>query len=697
MSPEQIEWKKADGRSDIFSLGAVLYEMATGKRAFDGKSQLSIASAILEKEPAPISTVKPLTPTTLEHAVRRCLAKDPEERWQTARDLALELKWIGEAGSQAGAPAITGRSQPVVRERVAWATSAAILLGALAALGILYSRRTGPEVAVVRTSILPPQGSQFDADNINAGGPALSPDGKQLVAAVRDNSGKSFLWLRALDEAGEGRALPGTEGGGDPFWSPDSQSIGFFAGGKLKRIDVHGNSTQTLCDASRGRGGAWGADDIILFTPTATDPLYEISARGGAPKRFTELNRNRLENSHRWPVFLPDGRRFLYFIRSNQAEASGIYSGSLDSQEKHMVIQAVYGPARLSGEHLLYMRGESLVVQEFDDGKLVLKGEAIQLPDHVYLNPGTSNALLSVSRAGMLVYYPATQSGGWELAWFDRSGKRGESIERGYLYGPILSPDGTHALLPETSADGLSSDLWNLDLVRGTKTRVTSGPGFKTRAAWEPDGRTAFIESFGKGPSHIYRVNTDGGKAVETILESDAVRESPGSVCRDGGYLAYSRASIAEYPRFSIWILPLKGERKPFPLVQSQFTNNAPVFSPECNWVAYSSDESGEFEIYLTSFPDSTRRYQVSTETGVFPRWRGDGKELFYFSPKQSSIMAVEVQARGNDVSLARPHVLFALPSLTLPPGGLGFGPLFDVTPDGRPFGHWPRKEASGK
>jgi dipeptidyl aminopeptidase/acylaminoacyl peptidase len=331
------------------------------------------------------------------------------------------------------------------------------------------------------------------------------------------------------------------------------------------------------------------------------------------------------------------------------------------------------------------MRGESLVVQEFDDGKLVLKGEAIQLPDHVYLNPGTSNALLSVSRAGMLVYSPATQSGGWELAWFDRIGKRGETIERGYLYGPILSPDGTHALLSEVRGDGLSSDLWNLDLVRGTKTRVTSGPGFKTAAAWEPDGRTAFTESFGQGPSRIYRVNTDGGKAVETILESDAVRESPWSVCRDGGYLAYSRSSIAEYPRLSIWILPLKGERKPFPLVQSQFTNNAPVFSPECNWVAYSSDESGEEEIYVTPFPDSTRRYQVSTETGVQPRWRGDGKELFYFSPKQSSIMAVDVQARGEDVSLARPHVLFALPSLTLPSQG-GTGTLFDVTPDGHRF-----------
>ena len=234
--------------------------------------------------------------------------------------------------------------------------------------------------------------------------------------------------------------------------------------------------------------------------------------------------------------------------------------------------------------------------------------------------------------------------------------------------------------MPEVRGDGLTSDLWKLDLVRGTKTRVTSGPGFKIAAAWEPDGRTAFTTSAGKGPSHIYRVKTDGGEAVETILEADGVRELPWSVCRDGGYLAYSRVSVADYPRDLIWILPLKGERKPFPLVQSQFTNHSPVFSPECNWVAYSSDESGEEEIYLTPFPDSSRRYQVSTDDGVLPRWRGDGKELFYFSPKQKSIMAVDVHQEGKEVSLGRPHALFVLPSLTL------LGTLFDVTPNGQRF-----------
>jgi Tol biopolymer transport system component len=675
MSPEQVEGKELDGRSDIFSLGAVLYEMLTGKKAFEGKSQLSVASAILEREPEAIRAMKPLTPPALDHAIRRCLAKNPEERWQTARDVSLELKWIGESGSQAGTPAIPARSSRVIRELVAWA-AVGVLLCALAALGILYAKRTKPVAWVVRSRILPPPDTQFNPINVDAGGPVISPDGKQLVAAVRDNSGKSFLWLRALDEAGEGRALTGTEGGGDPFWSPDSRSIGFFAGGKLKRIDVDANSTQTLCEAGRGRGGTWGPGDVILFAPSLSDPLYQISAKGGPEKRITELDRSHAESSHRWPVFLPDGRHFLYFVRSDQAEFSGIYAGSLDSQEKRQVVATAYGPAQLTSERLLYVRGETLVTQDYDERRLAITGEAIPLPDRVYLNPGTSNALLSASKTGMLVYYPAMQGGGFELAWLDRRGKRGDSIDRGFLYGPSLSPDGIHALIQKVGSDGLTSDLWNLDLVRGTRTRVTSGPGFNNNAAWEPDGRTAFIGSSGK----IYRVKTDGGGSVEAVLESSDFIDRPRSVCRDGKHLAYGRASMAEYPRFSIWILPLTGERKPFPLVQSQFSNGNPVFSAECQWVAYSSDESGRVEVYVTHFPDAARRYQISTEGGSFPRWRADGKELFYFSPQQNSLMAVDVQRRDQELSLGRPHALFTLPSLAL------WGTLFDVAPDGQRF-----------
>jgi len=679
MSPEQIEGKELDGRSDIFSLGAVLYEMLTGQRAFEGKSQLSVASAVLEKEPAPISSIKPLTPLSLEHTVRRCLAKNPDERWQTARDLALELQWIAESGSQAGAPTTAARPGRN-RDLFGWAAST-LLLCALAALGIAYWKRTVPTSTVVRSAIPPPPDSQFYAMNIDAGGPAISPDGKFVVAAVKDSKGKTLLWLHAFEDAGEGKALPGTDDGGHPFWSPDSRAIGFYAGGKLKRISVEGNSLQPLCDASRGRGGTWSAEGTILFTPTPSSGLFQIPANGGTPKQVTELNANRWENSHRWPVFLPDGRHFLFFVRSFQPDISGIYVGSLDSRESHSVAKTAFGAVFSARGYLLYLRGETLVAQAFDERRLALTGEPLPLVDRVFLNPGTSSGLLSVSNGGVLVYYPAGKGGGpLEVAWFDRNGKIGASLERGYLYGPALSPDGARALIPKVGEDGLTSDLWNIDLVRGTRTRVTSGPGFKTVAVWAPDGQSLFFSSYAKDQPHIYRTKSDGTGPTETVLESRGVEETPWSVCRDGRYVAYNRSTIEEYPRYSIWILPLTGERKPFPLVQSQFSNAAPVFSSDCQWVAYSSNESGRREVYVTHFPDAARRYQVSTEGGAVPQWRGDDKELFYFSPEQSSMTSVTVQKRGAEISLGNPRVLFPIPNVTI------LGSMFGVSSDGQRF-----------
>src|SRR5215831_14594412 len=334
---EQVEGKELDGRSDIFSLGAGLYEMVTGKKAFEGKSQLSVASAILEKEPAAIAEIKPMTPPVLDHAIRRCLAKDPEERWQTGRDLAGELKWISEAGSQAGGPAIAGRRNSRSSEWIAWG-AVAVLASALAGVGILsFNKSVAPPAAIVRTEIMSPTDYKFDPLGQDAGSPAISPDGRQIVAPVRDNRGKMALWLRSFSDVGEGRLLSGTQGGGNPFWSADGRSIGFFAEGKLKRIDLDGSSLQTVCDAAVGRGGTWNAAGIILFTPSTNSGISEVSASGGMAKPVTELDRGHGENSHRWPVFLPDGRHFLFFVRSYQA--SGIYVGSLDAKEYHQLAE----------------------------------------------------------------------------------------------------------------------------------------------------------------------------------------------------------------------------------------------------------------------------------------------------------------------------------------------------------------------
>jgi Tol biopolymer transport system component len=681
MSPEQVEGRELDGRSDIFSLGAVLYEMVTGQKAFEGKSRLSVASAILEKEPAPIATLRPLTPPALDHAIRDCMAKDPDERWQTARDLAHELKWIGEAGSQAGAAAVAGRSGRGVRERIAWATAAAVLAGALLTMSIGYIKFKNPPSAdtVVRASIEPPPNRQFALVGFNASAPAISPDGKQLVSPVRDSQGRLSLWVRGLNDAGEGRMLPGTEDGGFPFWSPDGRSIGFFAKGKLKRIDGDGNSLQTLCDGQAAGGGAWSQDGIILFTPSPFSPLYEIPANGATPRQVTKLDTGRGEVSHRWPVFLSDGRHFLFFVRSIlNPEIAGIYAGSLDSQDYHMVVRTFQGPAFEARGIILYVRDGAVVAQPFDERKLVTTGESTVLPDRVVFSSSISRAGLSASRTGVLAYDPARPGGPFAVSWYERDGRRGDPLDTGELYAPALSPDGTQAVVGMTSTDPLGIDIWSFDLSRGTKTRLTSGPGYKQNGVWQPDGRFVMFASLLKDVAHIFRIKSDGTGAVETVLETPGVSEYPWSVCRDGRYLAYQRSPTGSLT--SIWILPLTGDRKPFALVQSQFANGAPVFSPDCKWVAYVSGETGQEEVYITHFPEVTRRYQVSTQGGTLPRWRGDGKELFYFSVPQNSMMAVNVDEKAEALSLGSPRTLFHLVNNA----GI-FGP-FDVTPDGRRF-----------
>lgn len=684
MSPEQVEGRELDGRSDIFSLGAVLYEAVTGRRAFEGKSQISVISSILEKDPPPITTIKPLTPALLDHAIRTCLAKDPEERWQSARDLSRELKWMSEAGSQASAPDVAGRSSRTMLERVGW--GAAVLL--FATLAIASFRRSAPATATVRSTILPPEGHHFRTSvndavgtNVNASAPAVSPDGRLLVSPVRDSQGRMVLWVRSLNDGGEGKILKGAEGGTDPFWSPDGRSIGFFADGKLKRIDSDGSSLQTLCDAVGGRGGAWSPNGTILFAPMGFAPLYAIPAYGGTPRQITRMSTDGRATSHRWPVFLPDGRHFLYLAKSVSApENVGIYAGSLDSQDDHMVVRTAQGPAFEADGTIVYVRDGEVVAQPFDEGKMVTTGEPTVLPDRVAFVARASRALFSASRSGMLVYYPAGPDGANELRWYERDGGRGEMLDTSYAAGgvvtPALSPDGAHAIVTVDSADGLNSNLWSYDLVRGTKTRLTTGTGYKQNPVWQPDGRYLFFGSGLVGAAHIARITSEGTGAMEMIHETPGVSENPSSICSDGRYLAYMRTEPGSQPE--VWILPLTGERKPFALVQSTFSILA-RFSPDCKWVAYTSNETGQFEDYLTHFPDAARKYRVSTQGGWSGQWRGDGREFFYYSPGENSMMAVSVEEKGEEISLGAPKALFRLPS-----DATTFG--FAVTANGRRF-----------
>jgi serine/threonine protein kinase len=682
MSPEQVEGRELDGRSDIFSLGAVLYEMVTGQRAFEGKSRLSVASAVLEKEPAPLTTFKPFTPPALDHAIRSCLAKDPDDRWQIARDLSHELKWIGETGSQAGAPAVAGRSRGTAQ--IAWAL-AAVLLTALGLLSVAYlkSKETSPSAPVVRSSLLPPAGTQFNA--FDSWLPAVSADGTHIVFPVWDGHGKR-LWLRAINDTGEGKALPGTEDGSFPFWSPDGRSVGFFADEKLKRIDIEGNLVQVLCDAPIPRGGTWSQDGVILFTPSTSKAIYRIPANGGTPRQVTELNAARGEQSHRWPEFLADGKHFLFFIRSEQQpEIAGIYAGSLESKDYHLVLKGTMGHAFEAHGNLVYVRDGAVVTQRFDEEKLITVGQPVVLPDRVAFNPENTSVLLSASPAGVMVYYPATPGGPFTLAWYDRDGKR-DSLDSGnFLQSMALSPDGSQVVVSLLNSDGMGSDLWNLDLTRGTKIRLTAGPGIKREPVWQPDGQfVLFFSGFTGSPGRINRIKGDGSGTSEIVFKSDVSIDTPRSVCREGSYLAFGRLPVGSVgpalERAAAWILPLTGDRKPFPLIRSQFGNFLPAFSPDCKWVAYVSIETGQREVYITHFPDASRRYRVSTQGGTLPRWSGDGRELFYAA--QNSILAVSVDEKPDSISLGTPHAIIS---------AAGYGAaapvnFYDVTANGQRF-----------
>jgi eukaryotic-like serine/threonine-protein kinase len=427
MSPEQVEGKEADVRSDIFAFGAVLFEMATGKRAFEGKSQASVIAAILEREPPPISQLQPMSPPALDRVVKICLSKDPDDRFQTAHDLKLQLEWIRDAGSQAGVPA------PVVahrkhRERIAWGSAALLAILAIVLIIGYIARAPIPAPAIV-SEISPPANTKFVLNGTTAGPPVLSPDGQQLAFTAVGSDGHQRLWVRPLNVA-TSHPLQGTDGAVYPFWSPDSRHLGYFAGGKLNRIDASGGPSFAICDANLPRGGSWAQDDTILFTPTVSDPIFRIPASGGTPQPVTKLSGSANGRSHRWPQFLPDGKHFLFFLQTPDPASQAIYAASISGGEPTLLVRnssaAIYAPPG----YLLFVRQGTLMAQRFDVSKLQLTGDALPLAEHVAVNTVINQAIFTVSQDGILTYQAGGETG--EVVrptWFDRSGKPTGEIE----------------------------------------------------------------------------------------------------------------------------------------------------------------------------------------------------------------------------------------------------------------------------
>jgi eukaryotic-like serine/threonine-protein kinase len=672
MSPEQVEGKEVDARSDIFSFGAVLYEMLTGRRAFAGKSQLSVASAILEKEPEPVSTLQPLTPPALERAVRRCLAKEPDDRWQTARDLVLELKWIAEGGLQVAlAPTAAVKGIRSLGRRALILSLGTLLLGALVASLATWNLKPTLPLPIARTVIMLPPGQRLAG--LEQPAVALSPDGTHLAYVAIQGGTQQQLYLRAMDSL-EARPLSGTEGAINPFFSPDGQWVGFYTGQKLKKVSLNGGAAMRLGDVVTPHGASWGSQGTIAFAPAGASVLRQLSEAGGASKPLTRLEKG--EGSHRWPEYLPGGKALLFSSGASVANWNNaqVAVQSIGTGERHNLVQGGTQPHYAASGHLVYAQGGNLMAMPFDLQRLAVTGAAVPVVEGVLQSSSSGAAQYSLSGTGSLAYVPgAIQADQRRMVWVTRNGTEQPSTAPAHAYrGPRLSPDGQRIAV---AIEEQEAQVWLYDPSRETLTRLTFEGNVNVNPVWTHDGKRIAYTSNKEGPQNIYWQLADGSGGLERLTTSEYVN-TPSSWSQDGQLLAFWEVNATT--GWDIWVLR-PSDRKAQPFLRTPFNESVPRFSPDGRWLAYISDESGRFEVYVQPYPGPGGKWQISTEGGTEPVWNPHGHELFYRSGNK--MMAVDIATQPG-FSAGKPRVLF---EGRYEPTPATF-PNYDVSPDGQRF-----------
>ena len=689
MSPEQLDGVEADARSDTFAFGALVYEMVSGRKAFEGKTQASLIAAIMSADPPSITTLQPVAPAALDRVIRKCLAKDPDERWQSAKDLGDELNWIARAETAPHSHVVTSAAlserSHSNRERLLWAV--ALLLGAavIAAFVMLRTRLFSPADAPVvtyRTSILLPQGASMEtvAPGRRVG---LSPDGRYVAFLAINPDRMRLIWLRPIDSM-TAQPIAGTEGAGNVFWSPDSKYIGFVAQGRLKKIELAGGPPVTIAPEASAVGGTWNRDGVIVYARRSWS-LYQVNATGGTPVAVIEAqNKTDLLSD---PAFLSDGRHFLYQVSqlAGGGERNGVYVGSLEAQDQPKRLLSISSNALASQGYLLYARDRALIAQPFDEARLELSGTATVIGEGLEIGSSPVSASFSVSNAGSLAFRTGAVGVRTQLTWFDRKGvQQGTVGEAADDMTVSLSPDGSRVAVSGLDAARNTRDLWIVDVARKLRTRFTFDAADDLSPVWSADGRTIYFASRRSGRLDIFSKPASGEGTDTQLLTDNQNNLYPSSASADGRFLIYFTGNALTPTGNDLWALPLTGDPKPKVFVQTEFNETYAVFSPDGRWVAYTSGESGHSEVYVASFPGLGGKWQVSQDGGSYPRWRGDSAELYFISP-EGPLMAASVDGRGSAFVVGQVTPLFR-PRIR----SVGFAGTnannYDVTRDGQRF-----------
>jgi len=634
MAPEQLEGKQSDPRSDIFALGCVLYEMVTGVPAFGGSTPASTVASVMASDPKPITAIQPTHPALLDQIIRTALAKNPDERWQSAHDVAAQLRWIGQVSDSVESQQ---KSASSVLRVLPWAVALALLVVTGWLMTRVFNVRA-PAAQLLRSSILPPSKNTFVAHNF-----AISPDGRHVAFVAFGEDGHTILWVRSLNSR-RAQPLAGTDDATYPFWSADSNAIGFFAEGKLKTVELGGGALRVLCDAPAGRGGTWNHDGTILFAPFVIGPLKKIPASGGTPTVVTKLARQGSGQGHRWPFFLPDGKHFLFFVDwSSPADQQedGIYAGSLESPDIKRISTEITGVAQYSSGHLIFVQGRTLMAQPFDLDRLQLTGSPAPLvEEELEKDPAFSDSNFSASAAGPIIFYSNLDSAS-ELLWFDRSGAPLGRVPVSGAMDPRLSPDGRFLAISADPGNNGKNSIYVYDIARGLTTRLTQG-GSEMYPVWSRDGSSiAYVSASGKQYS-IFTVPADGSGSPKLLLQG--AKMIPNDWSPDGQSLLYMDFEKG-LPAMSVYSLRDGSHRQLFQGAEGQF-------SPNGEWIVHV--EPGVYtEIWIEKFPTGSRM-QISAGGGAQARWSQDGSELFYIAPDRK-LMSVRFDKKTNTPGPPKP------------------------------------------